>query len=152
MWAEEQVGQLMRLPNVPARVIEEAKKFPEEVRRRDAARAMAVVNSGRTQDAEVIQRLSAQVREAHERIEGVQAALAAGDIDALDAVDQIGQAESAIRSAQRRQDSLVASEARYGEIESDPSRFSDGLYDKYPGLKDRRYTLRTFLSERGLSH
>ncbi|GAA1737712.1 hypothetical protein [Aeromicrobium alkaliterrae] len=152
MWAEDQVEQLMMMTNIPARVIEEAKKFPDEVRRRDFARAAGVTNAGRTRDAEVIQRLSAHVREAHERIRDIERALESGDIGALDAVDQISQAQSAINAAQRRHEALTSSEARYREIEADPSAFTESLYDKYPGLQDRRYTLRTFLAERGLSH
>lgn len=151
MWAEQQVESLMDLPNISARTLEVAKGFPAAVKQRDAARASAVISQRRAADRAVITTTSEKVKAGHARLQEIKAELESGDLSALDAVSETEQIVVKIREAQRRHDALTSSAARNDEIEQDPSAYYEAIYEKYPALADRRYTLADYLAERGLS-
>ncbi|MEJ7633286.1 hypothetical protein [Aeromicrobium sp.] len=151
MYADDQLNELMSMPNIPANVIDAAKQFPQHVKNLEKTRAVTMVAQWRTADQEKTQAASQQVSDDHKRLEELASLVESGKATAGAVLGEVSKIESRIKDAQRRHAALVNSEGRYAAIEADPSAYFDDFYGKYSGLRDRRMNLRDYLAERGLS-
>lgn len=151
MYAEDQVAELMKMPNVPTNVIEAAKRFPQHVQNLERSKAVVMVSQWRTADREKTQEASKQVEADHQRLEELAGLVESGETRSNAVMDEVMKIESRLKDAQRRHHALETSEARYAAIEADPCTYFDDFYSKYVGLRDRRLNLRDYLAERGLS-
>lgn len=151
MYADDQVAELMSMTNIPANVIEAAKQFPAHVQNMEKAKAVTMVAKWRTADRDKTTAASAQVAADHKRLEELTELVASGKKTSTAVLDELGKIENRLRAAQRQHDALANSEARYSAIEADPCAYFDTFFQTYPGLRDRRQSLRDYLAERGLS-
>jgi macrodomain Ter protein organizer (MatP/YcbG family) len=151
MYADDQVAELMSLPNIPTNVIEAAKQFPDHVKRIEKSKAQERISNRRAVDREKLVKASQSVDQDHRRLEELSALVESGKKTSASVIDEVQKIESRLQAAQRQHAALENSEAQYAAIEADPVAYFDQFYSTYPGLRDRRVNLRDYLAERGLS-
>lgn len=151
MYADDQVDQLMKLPNIPTNVIEAAKQFPDHAKRIEKSKAQERIANRRAVDQQKLVKASRAVDQDHRRLEELSALVESGKKTSASVIDEVQKIESRLRAAQRQHAALETSEAQYAAIEADPVAYFDQFYSTYPGLRDRRVNLRDYLAERGLS-
>ena len=151
MYADDQVAELMKMPNIPTNVIEAAKQFPKHVQDLEKTKALQLVSQRRAADRAKLIETSERVSNDHKRLEELTSLVEVGARKSSSVMDEVVKIERRLKEAQRRRDALENSEARYAAIEADPCAYFDDFYNKYAGLRDRRMNLRDYLVERGLS-
>jgi DNA repair ATPase RecN len=151
MYADDQVAELMRMPNIPTDVVEAAKQFPQHVQNLEKSKAQGLLTKWRTADRAKLTETSEQVSNDHKRLEELTTLVERGARTSASVMEEVAKIERRLKEAQRRRNALENSEARYAAVEADPCAYFDDFYNKYAGLRDRRMNLRDYLAERGLS-
>jgi len=149
MWADDQVEQLKRMPNVAYATIKAAEQFPAFVQAQDKTRASEMVKKRRAEATAKSKEWSAKVSDLHKRLEELEKVVTDGGAEALAVLNEVGHVTQQLNTAQRHHDALVSTEEHLAAIEADPSGYWEEFLSKYPGLRDRQITLAQYLAERG---
>ena len=149
MWADDQVEQLKRMPNVAYATIKATEQFPAFVQAQDKTRASEMVKKRRAEATAKSKEWSAKVSDLHTRLDELEKVVTDGGAEALAVLNEVGHVTQQLNTAQRHHDALVSTEEHLAAIEADPSAYMETFLNKYPGLRDRRITLGQYLAERG---
>ena len=149
MWADDQVEQLKRMPNVPYATIKAAEHFPAFVQAQDKTRVSEMVRQRRAASTAKAKDWSAKVSDLHTRLEELEKVVTDGGAEALAVLNEVDRVTTQLNNAQRHHDELVKVEEHLAGLEADPSGYWEEFLSKYPGLRDRQITLAQYLAERG---
>ena len=138
-------------PKMTYALAEKVKRYPEWARRQLTARAHQTAQQWRNEVTAKTGELVPRLGETRDRYAEIEAAIDAGELSAVEAVDALNNLRQKVAAEERRYDALSTQHTRADAVHAEPVAHMEHLYETYPSLQRGRPTLNDYLAQQSPS-
>ncbi|OUZ07752.1 hypothetical protein BHE97_15285 [Aeromicrobium sp. PE09-221] len=144
---DDEVEAALAHPKMTYALAEKVKRYPAWARAKMTSHAHQTATlwweEVKTKTSELLPRLDA----AQDRYDEIEAALDAGTMTAVEAVEAMNTLRASVAAEERRYEALSRQHARADQVHADPVGHMEHLYETYPALAENRPTLGDYLAQ-----